>query len=95
MTFSVTPNPILPLKPLQLEVSLSGAIAERVEVSFQGVAMDMGDNRSRLVGVGERFTGQAMLPICTTGAMLWSATVQVTTRAGSVAAPFHFEVAAR
>lgn len=95
LTLSIAPNPILPLKPLQLEVALSGATAERVEVSFQGVTMDMGDNRSHLSGTGERFTGQAMLPICTTGTMVWSATVQVTTRAGSVAVPFHFEVAAR
>ena len=29
------------------------------------------------------------------GTMVWSATVQVTTRAGRVAVPFHFEVAAR
>ena len=95
MTFSIAPNPILPLKALQLEVILNGSTAERVEASFQGVTMDMGDNRSILSGTGTHFTGQAMLPVCTTGAMRWSATVRITSRAGAVAVPFHFDVAAR
>ena len=95
MAFSIAPAPILPLKPLQLEVILNGPTAEHVETSFQGVTMDMGYNRSILSGTGTRFTGQAMLPVCTTGAMRWSATVRITSRAGAVAVPFHFDVAAR
>ena len=93
--FSVSPAPIRPLQALQLEVSLADYSADRVEVDFTGVSMDMGTQRSLLAGTEGRLTGQAMLPVCTTGAMEWSATLRLTSKSGSVAIPFHFKVPAR
>ncbi|SDI29718.1 hypothetical protein [Propionivibrio dicarboxylicus] len=95
MTLSMTPNPVRPLVPLQLHVTLDETPAERVEVVFTGVHMDMGEQRAPLAGDGRQFDGQAMLPICTTGAMTWAATVRLTRRGGTLAIPFHFDVAAR
>lgn len=93
-TLSISPAPIRPLHPLQLEVTLTDYPVERAEVEFSGVSMDMGIQRGVLEGSGSRFTGQAMLPVCTTGAMTWAATLRLTGASGSIAIPFHFEVAA-
>lgn len=96
--FSMAPAPIQPLKPLQLSVRLTDFDADQIGVVFQGVEMDMGSLPTQLTGNGRHFTGQAMLPVCTTGAMRWSATLHLTPTPPStrrLSVPFHFDVPAR
>ena len=95
LTLSIAPNPVRPLVPLLLHLDLEAMQADRAELVFTGVHMDMGEQRATLVGDGRQFSGQAMLPVCTTGAMTWAATVRLTRRNGTLALPFHFNVPAK
>ena len=95
LQLSIAPRPIRPLQKLSLEVKTTGVKAEKVEIDFDGVDMSMGYNRQPLSGDGREFYGQAILPVCITGAMTWKATVIVTAGSERFAAPFHFKVAAR
>lgn len=96
--FSIAPAPIQPLIPLQLSVRLTDIDTDQIGVVFQGVEMDMGNLQTELKGNGRHFTGQAMLPVCTTGAMRWSVTLHLTLMTPStrrLSVPFHFDVPAR
>ena len=100
LDFKASPGPIRPLRMLQLTVTLADATADRVDIAFEGTQMAMGMARVALAresgdGGGNRFRGEAMLPVCVTGAMEWSATVLLTRGRQAYAIPFHFEVAAR
>ncbi len=95
LRLSVTPRPIRALQKFSVEVKMTGVKAESMEIDFDGVDMSMGYNRPVLPGDGEVFSGQAILPVCITGAMTWKATVVVTTQEGSFAVPFLFEVPGR
>jgi hypothetical protein len=88
---SIEPRPIPLLRPLRLAVRVEGLDARVVEIDFTGVDMNMGYNRPELKREsGNRFTGQATLPVCITGRMAWQASVLVTTDKIRVAAPFRF-----
>lgn len=92
LTFSLTPRPIPVAEPLDVEVILEGPGAERVKVDFAGVEMSMGYNRPALRALTPyRHAGQATLPVCVTGRMLWQATVLVESGAQRIAVPFRFE----
>ena len=95
LEFTASPGPIRPLQPFRIDIALSGTSAERIEVDFDGTQMRMGVTRSPLSVQSPRFAGEAMLPVCTTGTMEWSATVFITAKGRTLAIPFHFEVAAR
>ncbi|HJW26254.1 MAG TPA: hypothetical protein VJ576_15280 [Rhodocyclaceae bacterium] len=89
--FSITPRPIPMVAPLQLEVTVNGREASKVEVDFAGVSMNMGLNRPELKSVGNgRFSGQGTLPVCITGSMDWRATVLLETAKERIAIPFRF-----
>ncbi|MBE2258848.1 MAG: hypothetical protein IAE88_08315 [Rhodobacteraceae bacterium] len=93
LDFSIEPRPVPPLKPLRLQVSVSGGGARSVAVDFAGTDMKMGYNRPLLAaqpGDRGRFAGQASLPVCITGTMEWDATVLVDTGKALVAVPFRF-----
>jgi hypothetical protein len=91
VTLSIAPRPIPVLQPLQLEVTVGGAHADKVEVDFSGVDMKMGFNRPQLQAQSNgRFSGQATLPICSVSSMAWRATVLLETGDKLVAAPFEF-----
>ncbi|WP_260295578.1 hypothetical protein [Sedimenticola hydrogenitrophicus] len=85
-------TPGIPLvKPLDLEVRLSGVEASKVEVDFVGIGMNMGFNRPRLDARGDGvFAGTGMLPVCVRVAMEWEARVLITSPRGLLAAPFRF-----
>ncbi len=84
---SITPRPIPLLKPLQVNARLVGVAAEAIDIDFAGVAMDMGENRLRLVADGHgNFSATAMLPVCVSGRMTWQATLLI----AGVAARFRF-----
>lgn len=95
LDFSMEPRPIRPLQPLRLIVGISESSPAKVEIDFNGAAMEMGYNRSVLQGSDGHFSGQAMLPVCVTGKMQWLATVLLTQKDRKIAIPFHFELAGR
>jgi len=90
--FSISPQPIVGLKPLQLKVRAEGLSPQAVEVDFRGLGMNMGFNRPRLQkdSAGE-YSGTGILSVCILDRMAWEATVLVSTRDGVYAAPFRFE----
>ena len=91
LLFSITPRPIPLLKPLELQVSFNGGAVRKVEVDFTGVNMAMGYNRWQLARSGDnRFSAQATLPVCSSGEMVWEATVLVDTGDSVLAIPFRF-----
>jgi len=73
--------PVQPLSRFDIELVAEGASAgriDRVEVWFEMADMDMGLNRYRLDARGNgRWTGVAMLPVCTSGRSDWVARVRV------------------
>ena len=90
--FALTPRPIPVTRPLEVAVEIEGLRADKVAVDFAGVDMSMGYNRQTLQAVGAgKFAGQATLPVCVTGRMLWQATVLVNTGSQRIAIPFRFE----
>lgn len=92
LSFSLSPRPIPVATPLDVEVALEGLEAERVKVDFAGVEMSMGYNRPTLRAItAQRHVGQATLPVCVTGRMLWQATVLVESGGQRIAVPFRFE----
>jgi len=95
LEFSISPQTILPLQTLKLDITLDNLKAERIEIDFDGSQMKMGYNRPLLSGSNNHFTGQTMLPVCVTGSMEWTATVLVTTHNQRLAIPFNFTVAGR
>ncbi|MDR2000445.1 MAG: hypothetical protein LBP94_02790 [Zoogloeaceae bacterium] len=89
---AIAPQPIPVVRPLQITVALPGLPADKVEVDFAGVTMNMGVNRVTLTPAGaDKFTGETTIPVCVTGRMLWRATVMVETGHQRIAAPFQFE----
>lgn len=96
LEFSIAPRPIPPVSPLALEVRVAGRPADKVEIDFAGVDMNMGLNRPQLSPSGEgRFIGRASLPVCVTGAMDWRATVLVDSGRERIAVPFRFSTRGR
>lgn len=88
----ITPRPVPLVKPLQLVVSISGMVAEQVDIDFAGLSMNMGYNRKTLTAAGQgRFRGEAMLPVCVSGRMTWRATLIVDSGRQRIAVPFLFE----
>lgn len=94
LSFSPRPAPLL--EPLQLEVRAEGIDAGRVDVDFSGVEMYMGYNRAELQPAGgQRFVGQAVLPVCVRDQMRWEAKVLLHTPDNLYAARFRFEARSR
>ena len=94
LELAITPRPIPLVKPLQISVRLSGITAEKLEIDFAGLSMNMGYNRQTLLADGQgSYRGEAMLPVCITGRMVWQATLIVHPGAGGqkIAVPFLFE----
>ncbi len=91
VSFSIRPREIPVVAPLQLAVRLQDIQANRVEVDFSGVEMNMGFNRVELNRDADGlFSGKAMLPVCVWDAMEWEAQVLIHTRDGLVSVPFRF-----
>jgi hypothetical protein len=89
--FSIEPRDIPLVTPLKLEVEISGVDADRVEVDFAGVDMNMGYNRVALQsGSGGHFAGEGMIPVCVMDSMIWEAKVLISTKQGLLSAPYRF-----
>ncbi len=92
MEMAISPRPIPSNQPLNVSVSLSGIRADRVEIDFAGVDMNMGHIGVRLAAAGAgRYTGQATLPVCVTGRMAWWVTVLLDTGREVISVPFRFD----
>jgi len=77
---SITPRPIPTLTPLAVTADVSSSAMRAVALDLTGAEMDMGLNRAALVPLPdqpERFSGSTQLPVCSTGQMLWQATLQL------------------
>lgn len=89
---ALSPSPIPVSSPLDMTVEVAGLEADKVEVDFSGVSMNMGFNRPVLAAAGPgRFAGRTTLPVCVTGRMEWQATVLVEGGSRRIAVPFRFE----
>ncbi len=95
LELAIAPQPIRPLQPLMLRLSIDGGTADQVAIDFQGTQMDMGLNRAQLVGRDGRFSGQTILPVCISGSMEWKATIVLRRGQQTLAIPFTFDVAGR
>ncbi len=90
--FEITPKNIPLLKPMALDVTVTGEAVDSVEVDFAGVSMNMGFNRTRLKAADAgKFSGNITLPVCVRNSMEWEADVMLKTDAGIIVAPFRFE----
>lgn len=92
VAFTVSPQPIQPMVPLTLGVTVEGREVYGVEADFQGVEMNMGFNRTTLEGEAGRFSGGTMLPVCVRDSMEWEARLLIRTAEGLIDAPFRFLV---
>jgi len=91
ITFSIDPNDIPILRPLQLKVETEGVEPSKIEVDFIGIGMEMGYNRPKLKAVDKtHFSGRAILPVCVRTKMDWEARVLLHTEKGLIMAPFRF-----
>jgi len=91
VTFSIDPNDIPILRPLQLKVEMEGVEVSKVEVDFIGIGMEMGYNRPALTIVDKtHFSGRAILPVCVRAKMDWEARILLHTEKGLIMAPFRF-----
>lgn len=89
---SLEPRPIPLVQPLRLAVRSEGLAADKVEIDFAGINMNMGYLRPQLNALGNnRFEGETALPVCVTGAMAWQATVLIETARQRIAIPFRFD----
>jgi hypothetical protein len=83
------PGSIPLVKPLQVDVHIDGLAADKVEIDFAGPSMNMGYNRQALVAGGQgRYRGEAMLPVCVSGAMTWQARLLIDSRGQRIAVRF-------
>ncbi len=88
---SMGSRPIPMVKPFEVKVTARGFEADRVEVDFSGVDMNMGLNRPQLTARGNgEYAAEATLPVCITGGMDWQATVLLETGSQRIAIPYRF-----
>jgi len=89
--FSITPQTIPILHPLQLNVETQGIVVSNVWVDLIGIGMDMGYNRPQLSALDQtHFLGKAILPVCVRSKMQWEARVLLQTEKDLIMVPFRF-----
>lgn len=86
------PRPVPSAGPMRVIVTTEGLRADRVEVGFTGVDMNMGLHLLPLAVEGDfRHVGETTLPVCVTGRMVWQATVRLEVGRKDISVPFRFE----
>ncbi len=91
VSFSISPDDIPVLRPLQLEVDVDDIAISGVEVDFIGLGMEMGYNRPALSAITKtHFSGDTVLPVCVRSKMDWEARVLLQTKKGVIMVPFRF-----
>lgn len=92
LTMMLEPRPVPSAAPVRVVVTTEGVRADRVEISFTGVDMNMGLHRLPLAAAGEyRHVGETTLPVCVTGRMVWQATARLEVGHRDISVPFRFE----
>ena len=97
IVLDITPRPVPMLRPLRLVLELDSAARasldgpDALDLDLAGVEMYMGFQRPRLLHAGDgRFEGETTLPICTTEAMTWAATVMPADQPDAARVQFRF-----
>lgn len=90
---AIEPRQPTPNRPLHLRVATGGMLAQRADVTFSGVDMNMGQTRHALVdGGGGTFVGETSLPVCTRRHMRWRAVIAVEDADRVYRAVYEFDV---
>lgn len=64
------------MQPTQMNVLWPNSESNTLLISLKGVEMEMGEPRFELTrGEGDHFTGELLLPVCTSDAMTWVGTI--------------------
>jgi hypothetical protein len=93
LALELAPYQATALEPLHFQVRLKGASATAVTIYLEGRDMYMGLNSLALVPSTDEpglWLGTTALGICTTGEMVWQATVEAHTAAAPVSARYEF-----
>lgn len=91
MSVRFSPTPVPVMRPFAIAVT--GSSAQSARIDFQGVEMDMGFNQATLRREADgTLAGQAMLPVCVSGAMRWRADLYLGD-SRTIAARFEFDTA--
>lgn len=86
------PRPVPSAGPVRVIVTTEGLRADRAEVGFTGVDMNMGLHLLPLAAESDfRHVGETTLPVCVTGRMVWQATVRLEVGRKDISVPFRFE----
>lgn len=92
LEMQLEPRPVPSAGPMRVIATVAGARADRIEVSFTGVDMNMGAHHLPLAAAGGgRHIGETTLPVCVTGRMMWQATVTLEDGRRHLGVPFRFE----
>lgn len=91
VTLSLSPAPVEPIKPFDIQVSSTRPNILAVKVDFRGINVGMGYYRPKLGLVSESdYKSEGILSACAVDKMVWEATVILETADGIFAAPFQF-----
>ncbi len=88
---ALEPRPVPTSAPVRIVVTVGRVRPSAVAVRFEGVDMNMGLHRVPLQATGGHHVGEATLPVCVTGRMVWQATVELEIGRENVSVPFRFE----
>ena len=92
VVFSIMPQPVPLMRPMQLAVEAVGLDAHGVAVEIRGLNMDMGLNRTLLTKSHTgRWKGETILPLCSQRRMQWEAAVRLDAEQGRFEVPFLFD----
>lgn len=92
LEISLGPRPIPLLRTLTLEIRIADSNARPVEVDFTGIDVPMAFNRAYLKPAADGiYTAQTSLPVCTSGSMVWQASVLLENDKGHFLVPFRFK----
>lgn len=97
IALSVQPQAIASLKPLTFFADINHPDTKRVVLDLQGKEMYMGLNQIELTlnPATHLWEGTTELAVCTTGEMIWLATVSVFNATGTATTHAQFEFTAR
>ncbi|MBY4677676.1 hypothetical protein [Marinobacterium arenosum] len=94
ISLSIDSSPVHAAVPLQFSARLDNVPAEQVMLDLQGRDMYMGINQVHLKPVAGQpglWQGSAELAVCTTGEMVWQATLVAAGNGGQVSSQFEFK----
>lgn len=91
VSLELSPHDVRSLEPLNFSVKLEGTEASAMKIRLEGRDMYMGLNEIGLQpATSGLWQGRGELAVCTTGRMVWRATVLAMTPTGPLSARFEF-----